>query len=135
VQRPDLFRAALCLYPDLDLVRYHRLPGIWPAFLTEYGSAADAAAFPALRALSPYENVKPGTPYPAVLLVSGDGDTRVPPLQARKMTARLQAATNSGRPVALLYDTLSGHAGERPIAQLIDDLSLEMAFLLRAVGE
>ena len=54
------------------------------------------------------EHVRPGTKYPAVLITSGDADTRVPPEQARKMTARLQAATSSERPVMILYDTKGG---------------------------
>ena len=61
--------------------------------------------------------------------MTGDADTRVPPLQARKMAARLQAASTSGRPVLLLYDTKAGHAGGRPIEKLVDDQSLELAFL------
>jgi hypothetical protein len=73
-----------------------------------------------------------GTKYPAVLFTTGDADTRVPPLQARKMTARMQAA--SDRPVLLLYDTKAGHAGGRPIGKIVEDLSLEMAFLAWQLG-
>jgi prolyl oligopeptidase len=78
--------------------------------------------------------VKPDTKYPAVLLTTGDADTRVPPLQARKMAARLQAASSSGRPVLLLYDTKAGHAGGRPLGKVIEDLSLQMAFLFWQLG-
>jgi prolyl oligopeptidase len=45
------------------------------------------------------------------------------------MTARLQAASTSGKPVLLLYDTKAGHAGGRPLSKIIEDFSLEMAFL------
>ena len=72
--------------------------------------------------------------YPAVLFTTGDADTRVPPLQARKMTARLQAATTSGWPVLLLYDTKAGHAGGRPIGKIVEDESLELAFLVQQLG-
>jgi hypothetical protein len=58
----------------------------------------------------------------------------VPPLQARKMTARVQAATTSGRPVVLLYDTKAGHAGGRPVGKVVDDLSLQLAFLAGELG-
>ena len=72
--------------------------------------------------------------HPAVMLTTGDADTRVPPLQARKMTARLQAATNSGNPIVLLYDTQAGHAGGRPQSKIIEDNSLEYAFLFWQLG-
>ena len=83
---------------------------------------------------SPYQKVADGTAYPAVMLTSGDQDTRVPPLQARKMAARLQAATASGRPVFLWYDTKAGHAGGRPLSKVVEDLSLEATFLFSQLG-
>ena len=103
-QRPELFRAVLCDFPDLDMVGYHRFPNNNPPALLEYGDASKPEQFQFLYAYSPYQKVKPGAKYPAVLFTTGDADTRVPPLQARKMTARLQAATTSGWPVLLLYD-------------------------------
>jgi prolyl oligopeptidase len=133
-QRPELYQAVLCEFPDLDMIGYYRFKNNNPPALLEYGNASDPAQFKFLHAYSPYQKVKPGTKYPAVLLTTGDADTRVPPLQARKMTARLQAATTSGRPVLLLYDTKAGHAGGRPLGKIIEDLSLEMAFLFWQLG-
>lgn len=133
-QRPDLFRAVLCEFPDLDMIGYWRFPNNNPPALLEYGDASKPDQFTFLLAYSPYQKVMAGTKYPAVLLMTGDADTRVPPLQARKMTARLQAATTSGRPVLLLYDTKAGHAGGRPLSRMIDDESLELAFLAWQLG-
>jgi prolyl oligopeptidase len=133
-QRPDLFRAVLCEFPDLDMVGYHRFPNNNPPALLEYGDASKPEQFKYLVAYSPYQRVTPATPYPAVLFMTGDADTRVPPLQARKMTARVQAATSSGRPVLLLYDTKAGHAGGRPLGKVIEDQALEMAFLTWQLG-
>jgi prolyl oligopeptidase len=134
-QRPDLFRAVVCGYPLLDMVRYHRffVAGYW---VPEYGSSDDAAQFAVLRAYSPYHNVKPGVRYPGVLFATGDGDTRVAPLHARKMTALMQAATGSGpdRPVLLHYDTQAGHSAGVPASKQIEELSLEMRFLLWQLG-
>jgi len=128
-QRPELYAAVLCEFPDLDMIGYYRFKNNNPPALLEYGNASDPAQFKFLHAYSPYQKVKPGTRYPAVFLTTGDADTRVPPPQARKMTARLQAATASGKPVLLLYDNKAGHAGGTPLGKLIDDLSLKMSFL------
>jgi prolyl oligopeptidase len=133
-QRPDLFRAVLCQFPDLDMVGYYRFKNNNPPALLEYGDASKPDEFKFLYAYSPYQHVTAGTRYPAVLLVTGDEDTRVPPLQARKMTARLQAATVSKRPVMLLYDTKAGHSGGKPLTKIIEDESLELAFLESQLG-
>ncbi|HKA35916.1 MAG TPA: prolyl oligopeptidase family serine peptidase [Thermoanaerobaculia bacterium] len=134
-QRPDLFSAVYCGYPDLDMVRYFRYTknNNAPALL-EYGDASKADEFPFLRSWSPYERVTEGTKYPAVLLATGAGDTRVPPQQAVKMAAKLQWATRSGLPVLLRFDRKSGHAGGRTQSQFLADLAAEQAFLLQQLG-
>ena len=92
----------MCSYPLLDMVRYHKflVAGFW---VPEYGSSEDAGQFQYLHAYSPYHRVKAGTAYPAVLFITGDADTRVAPLHARKMTALLQADSSDQavRPVLL----------------------------------
>jgi prolyl oligopeptidase len=127
-QRPDLFAAVVCSYPLLDMVRYHRflVARFW---IPEYGSSDDPEQFRYLLAYSPYHRVRPGTRYPAVLFITGDADTRVDPLHARKMTARLQAATASDRPILLRYDTKAGHSGGLPLSKQIEDLTDEVSFL------
>ncbi|HEV8253419.1 MAG TPA: prolyl oligopeptidase family serine peptidase [Vicinamibacteria bacterium] len=133
-QRPDLFAAVACRYPLLDMVRYHRFL-VARYWVPEYGSADDAAQFPYIYAYSPYHHVKPGTKYPAVLFTSGDADTRVAPLHARKMAALVQSATASDKPVLLRYDTETGHSsGGTAAAKLIDELGDELAFLAWQVG-
>jgi len=134
-QRPELFCAVICDHPDLDMVRYYKFTkNNNPPALLEYGNAADPAQFKFLYAYSPYQHVQPGTKYPAMLITSGDADTRVPPEQARKMAARLQAATKSGSPVLLLYDNKAGHSGGRPFSQIVDELSLKLSFLASQLG-
>jgi prolyl oligopeptidase len=136
-QRPDLFRAVLCGFPDLDMVRFYTFTETnnMPA-LHEYGNAAIPEQFEFLRLYSPYQAVKKGTKYPAVILSSGDLDTRVPPLQARKMTAVLQWATGSGLPIVLNYDPKAGHAASRgkPFSQRVEDTAMDLAFLLQMVS-
>ena len=132
-QRPDLFRAVVCGYPLLDMLRYQKfLDG--PYWVPEYGSAENPAQFPFLYAYSPYQHVVKGTNYPAVLFISGDGDTRVAPLHARKMTAEVQADTGSRNPVLLLYDTKSGHSGGRPVNKIVDEQTDILSFLSWQLG-
>ena len=103
-------------------------------WVPEYGSADDPEQFKYLVKYSPYQNVKDGTAYPAVLFITGDGDTRVAPLHARKMAARLQAANSSSHPILLLYDTKSGHSGGRPLSKQIEEETNAMAFVMSQLG-
>jgi prolyl oligopeptidase len=127
-QRPDLFQAVVCSYPLLDMLRFQKfLDGAY--WVAEYGSAEKPDQFPYLYAYSPYHHVKSGTKYPATLFVTGDGDTRVAPLHARKMSALLQATPGLDKPVLLLYDSKSGHSGGRPVNKLIEESTDILSFL------
>jgi prolyl oligopeptidase len=132
-QRPDLFRAVLCLGPLLDMLRYHLFDSA-KYWVEEFGCADAAQDFDALRAYSPYQNVADGIAYPAVMLVSGDADTRCNPMHARKMTARLQAATSSSNPVLLDYRPKWGHAPAQPLTTRIEALTDRMTFLCNELG-
>jgi prolyl oligopeptidase len=133
-QRPDLFQAVVCGVPDLDILRAYTLRSSTnvPAVL-EYGDPRNPSHFETIRRYSPYQNVKANTAYPAVMFFTGDLDTRIPPFAARKMTARLQAATTSGRPVVLWYNPRMGHGG-RPMSRLVLDGAAQLAFALDQVG-
>lgn len=136
-KRPDLFRAVLCGFPDVDILRFNQYTSNnnMPALL-EYGDAAIRAQFDVIKTYSPYQQVKAGTAYPAVMVSTGDLDTRVPPLAARKFTARLQASTTSGRPVILRYDPKGGHAANygRPFSRRVQATAAELAFMMRELG-
>src|SRR5882762_5298967 len=127
-QRPELFGAVVCEYPLLDMLRFQKFFD-GPYWVPEYGSAENLDQFKYLYAYSPYHRVSDGGKYPATLFVTGDGDTRVAPLHARKMAARLQAANGSDHPILLLYDTKSGHSGGRPIKKTIEDYTDILSFL------
>jgi prolyl oligopeptidase len=133
IERPDLVRAVVCEYPLLDMVRYQRFL-IAPLWVPEYGSSEEAKPFEFIYKYSPYHHVKDGGKYPAVLFVTGDSDTRVAPLHARKMTARMQAANGSDRPILLHYDTKSGHSGGMPVTQQVADQTDILSFLLWQLG-
>jgi prolyl oligopeptidase len=100
----------------------------------EYGSSENEAQFRTLLAYSPYQKVEKGKKYPPVLFSSGDSDTRVDPMHARKMTALLQAESGSGKPVVLKYDTKAGHSGGKPVDKEIEDAADVQLFLLNQLG-
>jgi prolyl oligopeptidase len=132
-QRPDLFGAIVCGYPLLDMVRYQKflVARFW---VPEYGSSEDPKQFPFLYAYSPYHHVIKGTKYPAVLFITGDSDTRVAPLHARKMAAEMQAAQGGDKPILLMYDTKLGHSEGRPVSKIIEEDTNELQFLFVQVG-
>ncbi|MGB8541954.1 MAG: prolyl oligopeptidase family serine peptidase [Candidatus Acidiferrales bacterium] len=132
-QRPDLFGAVVCGYPLLDMVRYQKflVARFW---VPEYGSSDDPNQFPFLYAYSPYHHVVKGTKYPAVLFLTGDSDTRVAPLHARKMTAEMQAAQGGDKPILLMYDTKLGHSEGRPVSKIIEEDTDVLQFLFAQVG-
>ena len=136
-QRPDLYRAVLCGFPELDLIRFYTFTEAnnMPALL-EYGDGEIPDQFESLRGFSPYQAIRDGVAYPAVMLTQGDRDTRVPPLQARKVAARLQAATSSGLPVIMRYHPYAGHAASRglPMSERIEFVAAEATFLLTQTG-
>jgi prolyl oligopeptidase len=132
-QRPDLFRAAICLGPLLDMARYH-LFDLAAGWADEYGSPEDQDDFQSLLAYSPYHRVSENVAYPAVLLISGDADTRCNPMHARKMAARLQAATSSTRPVLLDYKTTWGHTPVQAFSTRIEALTDRLAFVCHELG-
>jgi prolyl oligopeptidase len=128
-QRPDLAKAVVCSYPLIDMIRYHRflVARFW---VPEYGSSEDPEQFKWIYAYSPYQHVVKGKNYPAVLFISGDSDTRVAPLHARKMTALMQASTGSNNPVLLRYHVSSGHSGGEPLKEQVNNQAETMSFLM-----
>jgi prolyl oligopeptidase len=132
-QRPELFQAVISGVPLTDMIRYHRfrIARLW---IPEYGSAEDAEAFKWLHAYSPYHRVKDGVDYPATLIFTAASDTRVDALHARKMAARLQAASKGKRPILLRLETQAGHGAGKPLTKIIDQHTDELAFLFAQLG-
>jgi prolyl oligopeptidase len=133
-QRPELFAAVECGYPLLDMLRYQQfeMGSLWT---TEYGSAKDENQFSYLVKYSPYQNIKAGAAYPAVLFFTGASDTRVDPLHARKMTALVQASSSSRRPVLLHYSVSGGHSAGVSAEQEIQDGADQLTFLWLETGQ
>ena len=126
-QRPDLFRAVASHVGVYDMLRVERDSN--GAFnVTEYGSVTNPQHFEALYDYSPYHRVKQGAHYPAVLFTAGENDGRVLAYHSRKMTALLQSASASGRPI-LLRTSTAGHGFGTPLAEQIAEDADVFAFL------
>ncbi len=133
-QRPELFSAVWCGYPLLDMLRYQKFK-VGAYWMTEYGTAENDKQFFYLLKYSPYQNVKAGTAYPAVMFFTGDSDTRVDPLHARKMTPLLQSASSSGRPILLHYSLAGGHSAGVSVDQQVQDDADQLSFLWTETGQ
>jgi prolyl oligopeptidase len=133
VQRPELFKAVVSHVGIYDMLRVELSPN--GSFnVTEFGSVTDEAQFRALFAYSPYHHVVDGTPYPAVLLLTGLHDGRVEPYNSLKMAARLQAATSSGRPILLRVAGDAGHGQGMALSSAIAQEADVETFLFDQLG-
>lgn len=131
-QAPRLFGAALIDRPVLDLLRFDQFTGgaYWAG---ELGSPNDPAANPALLKQSPYHNLKPGTCYPATLVMSGDLDQTAVPPHAYKYVAALQHAQSCSRPVALKVMRGAGHNFGTTPETIADSYTDALMFLDRVL--
>jgi len=112
------------------MLRYHKfdLASYW---IEELGSADLPDDFRALYSYSPYHRIRDNVHYPAVMLISGDADTRCNPMHTRKMAARLQAANASKHPILLDYKPAWGHIPVQPLTTRIEALTDRLLFLCR----
>jgi len=132
-QRPDLFRAAVCEVPLLDMIRYP-LFGSGKTWVPEYGSPDNAEQFKALYAYSPYHHVQPGVKFPALLMCSAANDDRVDPMHARKFVAEMQADNADDYPILLRVESQSGHGGGDQVKKTIEMGTDVWTFLIHELG-
>ena len=133
VQHPELAHAVVSFVGIYDMLRVELSPN--GAFnVTEFGTVKDPAQFAALYAYSPYHHVTDGVAYPATLLLTGENDPRVDPMQSRKMAARLQAATAGPAPVLLRVSASAGHGGNTALSEQIEQLTDAYSFLFAHLG-
>lgn len=130
-QRPDLFGAALCAVPLLDMLRFHRFL-LGASWTVEYGDPEDPEDFAYIREYSPYQHVAERD-YPPTMFTTAHGDTRVHPGHARKMTARVQAAQTGDAPVILKVTDETGHGVGKPASMLVREHADQWGFLCDAL--
>lgn len=129
VQRPDLFGAVMIGVPLLDMLRYQHflIAKLW---IPEYGDPEKLEDFSWLRAYSPYHNLKTGVAYPPTLILTGESDSRVDPLHARKMAALLQEKSSGDGQILLRVEEKAGHGQGKPISKIIAEAVDRYSFLL-----
>ena len=118
-QRPDLFGVAVGNAGHYDMLRYHRFTAA-SAWIPEYGSSDEPAAFHWLFAYSPLHKVRKGACYPAMLVLAADRDDRVVPAHSYKFAAALQAAQACDRPVLLRVASDASHSYASTRAQIAE---------------
>jgi prolyl oligopeptidase len=74
-----------------------------------------------------------------MMLTSAEGDSRVDPMHARKMAARMQDAQEIAgladeRPILLRIEPKAGHGAGKPTTQLAEEATEELAFLFAQLG-
>lgn len=133
-QRPDLFAVALPLVGVLDMLRFHKFTIGW-AWTSDYGSADNPEDFKYLMAYSPLHNLKPGTEYPATLIMTSDRDDRVVPSHSFKFAAELQHNHKGANPVLIRVETDAGHGAGTATNKRIEGAADRIAFSLANMGK
>lgn len=127
-QRPDLFGAAVPAVGVMDMLRFHLFTIGW-AWTSDYGNPDDPADREVLLRYSPLHNIRPGTAYPATLVITADHDDRVAPAHSHKFTATLQDAQAGPAPILTRIDVKAGHGAGKPTTKLIEEKADVWAFL------
>jgi prolyl oligopeptidase len=133
VQRPELYGACLPDVGLMDMLRFHKF-SVGPYVVSEFGSPDNSEEFRALRAISPYHNMKKGMKYPATLVTTADTDDRAVPLHSFKFVAMLQDCQEAGVPALLRVESSAGHGGGLTTAKQIDAAADRWAFLVKTLG-
>ncbi len=126
MQRPELFKAVVCIVPLLDMKRYSKLLA-GQSWVAEYGDPDNPDEWAYIRKYSPYQNVKPDKSYPVVLFLTSTRDDRVHPGHARKMTAKMEAM---GYKVFLFENTEGGHAASYTPEQRAKLVAMNYSFFM-----
>jgi prolyl oligopeptidase len=132
-QHPGAVRAVISHVGVYDSLRSELEPN--GAFnIPEFGTVTDEAQYRALRAYSPYHNVRPNSDFPSILLMTGENDGRVDPYHSRKMIAALQAASSGDQPILLRTSGNSGHGAGTPLSEVISQQVDRLSFLFHELG-
>lgn len=126
VQRPDLFKAICSRVPLTDMIRFPKF-GIAVRWIHEYGNPEVKGDIEQILKWSPYHNVKENIEYPNFFFTTANKDTRVDPLHARKMAARLQEV-NKRNNILIFTEMEAGHGPGKPIIKIVESQALVLSF-------
>lgn len=132
-QRPDLAAVALPGVGVMDMLRFPEFTIGW-AWKSDYGDPKNPEHFKVLHGYSPLHNLKPGTAYPATLVITADHDDRVVPAHSFKFTAALQHAHVGDNPVMIRIETRAGHGASTPTSKRIEEYADMFAFTVHHTG-
>jgi prolyl oligopeptidase len=132
-QHPADYRAVVSFVGLYDMLRLKGWPnGEYGTY--EFGAVTNAAEFAWLNAYSPLQHVRPGTAYPAVLLITAENDPRVASWQSSKFAAALQKANTSPRPILLITRHGEGHGVTSSFSQRVSNTGAELSFFAEELG-
>lgn len=134
IQRPDLFAAAIPVVGVFDMLRFDKFT-VGTFHTDEFGTVKDSLQFLNIKSFSPLHNIKAGTKYPKMLIMTSAYDDRVPPLHSYKFTATLQELSNKENPILLRVEKNAGHDGARNYDSYVDKTVDFYSFILNALGE
>jgi prolyl oligopeptidase len=130
-QRPELLGAALPKVGVLDMLRYHTASANARNWSADYGLSENVDDYHALRAYSPYHNLRDGKCYPPTLITTAESDDRVVPWHSYKFGAALQHAQGCANPILVSVETHAGHRDGRPVWMWVEDYADQWAFLAK----
>jgi oligopeptidase B len=129
---PELYAGIIADVPFVDVLNTmmdETLPLTPPEWLEWGDPIRSAEAFAAIRAYSPYDNVRPQR-YPAILALAGLTDPRVTYWEPAKWVAKLRATMTGGGPILLRTAMEAGHAGAPGRFDRLDDVARAYAFAI-----
>jgi prolyl oligopeptidase len=133
-ERPDLFAAANAAVGFMNPLRMLAAENGANQKI-EIGDPDTEAGFRSIYVMDPYQHVKPGTAYPAVIFTVGLNDRRVAPWMTAKMAAAMQAATTSGKPIVVRVEGDAGHGIGSTRDQEFAERADVYSFFLAASGD
>lgn len=124
-RRPELYNAVVIQVPLFDMIGYDHI-GAGASWIGEYGDPKVPEERAMLMTYSPYQNLKPGKPYPRVFIETSTKDDRVHPAHARKAAARLKEYGYD----YLYYENIDGgHAAAANLNERAMRQALEYTYL------
>lgn len=134
---PEAFGAVVAEVPFVDALNTILDPSL-PLTVTEWeewgNPLSDPEVYALMKSYSPYENVREGVEYPALLVTAGLNDPRVSYWEPAKWVARLREVGVPAHRVLLKTEMGAGHQGPSGRYDAWRDEALVHAFLIRALG-